>query len=303
MTILCGTDFTLAAAEAVDVAALLAARLGVPLRLVHVLDLPGAGEILADKGWPPSRVRMHVEGEKKELEERLRAEATRVAARGEPSAAVLLGNADEAIVAEAERVAAELVVVAALGRRAGSFWHLGSTADRIAQSSKRPVLVVRQGDGLLAWARGARPLRVLVGVDATPASDAAVRWLERLRAAGPIEVVGAHVYWPPEVRERLKIKGGIPLGEGNAEVDAVLSRELTARLHALPGGDRIELHVVGGLGRTSDHLAEAASQHRADLVVVGSHQREGFERLWHGSVSRGVIDGAAVSVVCVPSGA
>ena len=301
MTILCGTDFTLAAAEAVDVAALLAARLGRPLRIVHVLDLPGAAEILADKGWPPSRVRLHVEGEKRELEERLRAEATRVASSAEATTAVLLGNADEAIVAEGERADAGLIVVGALGRRAGTIWNLGSTADRIAQASSRPVMVVRRGEGLLAWARGERALRVLVGVDATPVSDAAVRWIERLRAAGPVEVLGAHVYWPPEVRERLKIKGGIPLGEGHAQVDAVLARELTERLRAVPGGERVELHVVGGLGRTADHLVEVASEHRADLVVVGSHRREGFDRLWHGSVSRGVIDGASVSVVSVPS--
>jgi nucleotide-binding universal stress UspA family protein len=44
-------------------------------------------------------------------------------------------------------------------------------------------------------------------------------------------------------------------------------------------------------------------RHRqAALLVVGTHQRAGIARLWQGSVSRGVLHAAAMSVACVPRG-
>jgi nucleotide-binding universal stress UspA family protein len=43
-----------------------------------------------------------------------------------------------------------------------------------------------------------------------------------------------------------------------------------------------------------------AREEGADLIVVGSHQYRGFERLWHTSVSRGLLHSATMSVAVVP---
>jgi nucleotide-binding universal stress UspA family protein len=43
-----------------------------------------------------------------------------------------------------------------------------------------------------------------------------------------------------------------------------------------------------------------ATDEGADVLVVGTHQRRGMDRLWHGSVSRGVLGLAPTSVACVP---
>jgi len=307
MTILCGTDFTAPSARAVDVAAGLAKRWSEPLRIVHVLDLPGAREVLRERDpRVRSRTREFVEAQVAEIEGKLHAEYDRVGA-GLPSdpavGPVLAGNPDEELVAEAGRTGARLIVLGAIGRRAGGPWRLGSTADRVAQTSREPVLVVRNPEGFAAWGRkpGERPLRILIGVERTAQSDAAVGWLEHLRAAGPCTVIGAHVYWPPEARERLKLGGPLPIGGPHVAVDDALEAELRTHLRTLPGGEGIELRIVGGLGRIADHLCEIAAEERAELIVVGSHQRAGFERMWHGSVSRGVIDEAPVSVLSVPS--
>ena len=91
------------------------------------------------------------------------------------------------------------------------------------------------------------------------------------------------------------------VGCGKVQARAELKKELEPRLAALPGGSRIELVLVGGLGRPADHLAQIAAEEKADLIVVGSHQRTGLGRVWHGSISHGVIDLAESSVVCVPS--
>ena len=67
------------------------------------------------------------------------------------------------------------------------------------------------------------------------------------------------------------------------------------------GSDEIELCIVGGLGRVADHLVQIAEDKQADVITVGSHQRAGLDRFWHGSISHGVIDGAPMNVLCVPS--
>jgi nucleotide-binding universal stress UspA family protein len=187
---------------------------------------------------------------------------------------------------------ARLVVVGALGRRGGSLWRLGSTADRVAQTSRFPVLVVREATSITEWTRGGRTLEVLVGIDKTPSADAAVSWLSEIESLGRCRVTCGHVYWPPEMK-------GKPLGTGQAETEAALAGELRTRIAPLRGGRPFELRLLGGLGRPADHLVSIAESARADLVVVGANQRTLLGRFWHGSVSRGVIDQAPMNVVCV----
>ncbi|MBM4268266.1 MAG: universal stress protein [Deltaproteobacteria bacterium] len=293
MTILCGTDFTPAASGASETAAALAARLQAKLVLVHVDELStavdGQTSSAAGSAGRPA------------IEEKLRAEASRVGGRGVTiETALLAGHSDEAICAEAERVGADLIVVGALGRRSGPRWRLGSTADRIAQHASCPVLVARNPAPFAAWQDGGKNLSVVIGADMTPSAEAALRWVTRLCSAGPVTLIGAHVYWPPEVRERLHLKGPVPIGKGHPEVDATLARELGERLTTPACGVPLDLRIVGGLGRVADHLVQIAEEEAADLLVVGSHQRTPFERLWHGSISHGVIDAASMSVLCVP---
>jgi nucleotide-binding universal stress UspA family protein len=270
MRILCGTDFTPPADEAADVARMLAARTGGTLRLVHVVD----------------------EGDRKQ--------APSAASSADSEVALLFGAPDEAIVAEAERIGADLIVVGALGRRSRPRWRLGSTADRIAQQAGCPVLVVRDAEPFRRWANSGGSLKIAIGLDTGESAEALVHSLGRFAEAGPCSLIGIHAFWPPEARERLRLRGGLPLGAGHPEVDAAIERELRATLPTTSGGTPIELRIVGGLGRIADHVIQVAEDWKADVVAVGSHQRSGFERLWHGSVSHGVIDGAPMSVLCVP---
>jgi nucleotide-binding universal stress UspA family protein len=308
MTIVCGTDFTEGAGRAARVAALVAVRSKVDLALVHVAELAGAEQLVLDPAVEPaSPLRMHVQEEIDRLRTRLREEAAKLAPYGAKVVTDLVaGTPDEALTAYADRKHAAMIVVSALGRRSSKFWRLGSTADRVAQIAKVPVLIVRGGEALEAGLRGAQKITIVVGIDSSPTSDAAVRWVDGFARHSECRVVGAHVYWPPEVRERLALPApsgspGIPIGKGHADVEAALKRELAPRLAALPGGSRVELALVGGLGRPADHLAQIAAGEKADVLVVGSHQRSGLDRVWHGSASHGVIDLAEMSVVCVPT--
>ncbi len=299
MTILCGTDFSPAARRALVAAAHVARMRRTGVRLIHVLDIPGAAEVLAER--VESKVTEFLESEERRLLADLAAEAAHVKGVAPVECAVLAGRPGDVLLAEAARRSAELVCISAVGRRGDRPRFLGRTADRIAQRAGMPVLVVRDERPFRDWSSGARPLRVLVGLDLSPTSDAALRWLLTLRSAGPLVLTGAHVFWPPDVRERFQ-KEGLAIGAADPDVEAALESELRARagtVHADHSALRIRL--IGGMGRVSAHLNQLAAEDGADVLVIGTHQRQGLERLWSGSVSRDAIVGGDGNVVVVPA--
>ncbi|HEU4532745.1 MAG TPA: universal stress protein, partial [Polyangiaceae bacterium] len=192
MTIVCGTDFSERARQAARAAAAIAARFGERLVLVHVADESGAE--LSD-GTP-----------EQPLCGPLRQEATELRAIAPQVEEVLASGAVDVALAEAaRRYEARMLVVSSLGRRAPARWLIGSVAEQAAQAAPVPVLVARGGGAFEAWARGERRLRVLVGVDGSPAARAALDWIGELRRVGACDVTAAYVASPPEEHARLGV--------------------------------------------------------------------------------------------------
>jgi nucleotide-binding universal stress UspA family protein len=292
MTIICGTDFSEPASHAVNVAAAIATRLGEELRIVYAFDKKSSEQILASA----EEVVLAT------IRQRLRNEVERVRKGGAAAETeILTGAPDEALVELARSRRASLVVVSAIGSRSASFWTLGSVAERTARTSPSPVLVVRDPQPFLQWTRGNRALRVIVGIDPTGASDAAVRWLRDLRRVGPCDVSFAHVYSPIEESRRLGLPL-VPIPGPPSEVEPVLERDLRERL-ARCGEEDPRLLLQSNLGRSADALVHIASDEDADLLVVGSNRRGTLDRAKHGSVSYTALHLARMSVASVPVGA
>jgi hypothetical protein len=277
--VLCGTDFSANAKHAADVAAVLAQRMQTTLELVHVSAIPKLPAVSKD----------------------LRTEAKRLRQQGAVVEEMLLsGAADEEIVKRAQTGAYRLIVMSSLGKRTTASWLLGSVSERTAERASVPTLVVRDEAPFAAWARGERPLKVFAAFNFTVTSEAALLWVKELQAIGPCELVVGYVDWPPEQRSRLGGPESLPLGGNPADVQRILERELTARVTELLGDTPFRACVEGNWGRPDARLAVMAAEAQADLIVVGSHQHRGFERLWHTSASRGLLHRATMSVAVVP---
>jgi nucleotide-binding universal stress UspA family protein len=285
MTIVCGTDFSQQAAEASAVAATLAKHLGVGLKLVHASD-----ETEGADGSHPAVAR---------LEQEARALSGSHACDIEPI--LVEGHADEGIVSVAEESSAKMIVVSSLGRRKRGYWLLGSVAEKVVQASPFPVLVIRGGGALAAWARRERPLRIMVGVDISAASRAACNWVGWLRTIAPCDVTIAHLAWPPAEHARLGIVGPMPLNALRPEVEELLRRDVQQFVGQLPGEGNVSFVIQASIGRVDHHITQLAERSEADLLVMGTHQRSGISRLLRGSVSRGVVHLAPMSVACIPS--
>ncbi|WP_224242610.1 universal stress protein [Hyalangium gracile] len=291
MAIVFGTDFSEHATVAALAAAALARRTGEALHLAHVLEYGSGGGSSA----------IH-EAMRREAAARLEQQVQELRRRDVSLTPHLLDGApDEVLVDLAAQVHASLIVLSHHGQRAPR-WRIGSVADRVVQAARCPVLVLKASQPIEAWARGERSLRLLLGLNFSAPSDAAVAWVRRMRTLGPCEVMAAHHYWGADAHTRY----GMPISpeaEVTPEAEQALRRDLTARMGDMPGSGSVWVHLEPGLGRPSEALIHLARKEAVDLVVVGTHQRSGASKWWHGSVSQHVLHDSPTSVLCVPTSA
>jgi nucleotide-binding universal stress UspA family protein len=141
-SILAPTDFSAHAEHAVRYACGLAARLGAELHLLHVLSeiLPAGPDPLMMPVMPPEYF--------EESEQRSHEHLGRLLdpAWGSPRSfipAVRWGGPVETIVAYADELKVDLIVIATHGRTGLSHALLGSVAERIVREAPCPVLTIR----------------------------------------------------------------------------------------------------------------------------------------------------------------
>jgi nucleotide-binding universal stress UspA family protein len=289
--IVCGTDFSKNAREAGKAAAALAERFGATLILAHVAEKPFLEPFAVgvDKA-------LHSTKSQPLFEEAETLRKLNVTVKED----LLLGVPDEALV-ELARYGTCLIVVSSLGRRSPERWFLGSVSERTAERAKVPTLVVRNAEVFTLWARGERPLRIFVAFNFTVASEGALRWIAELLEVGPCDVVVGHVNWPPDERARFGGSGPWPLTQNPPEIQRLLERDIQVKAREFLGCEPSKIRVEPNWGRPDSRLVAMASEENADLIVIGSHQHHGFERLWNLSASRAVLHHAPMNVVVVPA--
>ena len=289
MSIVCATNFSDAALRASTVAAELARKAGAPLRLVHVLN--------------PDSARAFGSALREAAEAALADEAKRLERLGAKVERALLVGEPAAVVREYAREQRATLVVTASPSQDTPFLGVGGTVDRLAQALPVPLLVAREPAALEAWARGERPLKVMLGVDRSLPFEAARDWVKALRQWGPVEVVGGRVFWPQEEYPRLGLPHPPTFADITPELRQAVEKEAAALMAplALAEGPAPRTVTEAGMGRIADHLVELAAREQVDLLVVGTHHRRALGRLW--SVSHHALRLARMSVACVPAAA
>lgn len=140
-------------------------------------------------------------------------------------------------------------------------------------------------------------MNVLIGVDESPFSAAAVELVKRTP-------------WPDGSRFRV-VSASAPIfpASGDAAMPDVIAEIIAqqdryhqdmaerAATSLREGGRTVEAAMVSGDPRSA--LVEEARRWKADLVVVGSHGRSGIKRMVLGSVAAHVASHAPCSVLIV----
>jgi nucleotide-binding universal stress UspA family protein len=293
--IVCATDFSSNAGDALRWAATTAPVPGDSIDLVTVISPPATSviDLMMDSAvLDAARVRVATE----RLQQLAGTAERDFGIKVTPY--VLSGQPAQAIAEHAESVKARLVVLGARARSRLDRRIFGSVAERTVRLCSRPVAVVPHRDD--AGPSG-QTLRVLVGLEGGAAGDRALELVGDLRRIRSCDVTFLHLYWPIAEYQRLGLHGSRDLFAGDPDVVRNLEPDLKRRTGDLPGKGAVELSIRPAWGEPAANLLSVADEGDFDLLILGAERRHGFARFWHPSVSqRAVRHAAGAVVICVP---
>ncbi|GAA0904948.1 universal stress protein [Pseudonocardia zijingensis] len=282
-TVVVGVDGSEPARRAVRWAAQEAVRRGLPLRVVMAFEwMSGQPVGLAALGDRYRDVML-------DTARRQLTEAAQLAEHEQPALEVqqqlVVGYPIPVLSAEAEH--AELVVIGDRGVGGVAGLLLGSVAVALASRAECPVVVVR---GEAEVPDPAAP--VVVGVDGSPISEAALAFAFEAAAARKVPLVAVHTWWDLIVDPTMA-----PLLDWDAienDEREVLAERLAGWAEKYP-----DVHVQRLVSRDRPAHALVEQSLRAQLLVVGSRGRGGLAGLVLGSVSNAVLHRAHCPVAVV----
>lgn len=282
MKILCATDGSKAALAGPRLLADLALDAQTDIRLLAVLERGEANPV----AWQA------LDAAERALE-KSPARLSRTIRRGRASEQVL--EAAEEVAADAAATGTDaLVVVGSRGHTAIERFFLGSVAERVVRHASCPVLVARPVYEKLD--------RVVVAVDGSAGSTAALEWVGRLPLPPTCEILLVAVTIPEDLLASSHFL--IPGMDAQLRVAAERERE-SAREHLKAGVALLEAWGRPGAttemrqGDAASELLAVCAERHADLVVAGARGAGGFDRLLLGSVSEKLIRHAQASVLVV----
>jgi len=290
-TIVVGVDGSDDAVRAVRWAATEADRRGSLLRLVTAIPWTD-DQLVGLPGVDQDRYGTHLQVES---EKRLVA-AVDVATSTRPGVqvehALVVGSASGVLSVEAEE--AELLVVGDRGH--GRFGSLlaGSVAVAMASHAVCPVVVVRGEDRAVVTTAADASAPVVVGIDTTPTSEAAIAFAFDAAAVRRAPLVVVHTWI-----DALSDSYLAPI----VDWDALAEEERGHLAERLAGWNEkypdVAVERIVANGRAAHVLLELSE--RAQLVVVGSRGHGEFAGLVLGSVSNALVHKAGCPVAVVRS--
>lgn len=276
---LAATDLSAPARHAAERAAALAGSIGASLALVHVasrapLDqlrkLLSAGDDDVEQELL-DRLRLDLRGLGEVIHQRYGVA---------PALSVGIGDLLPSLLAEADALPADLLV---LGARGASFLRhilLGSTAERLLSSARCPVLVVKQPPH--------EPYRhLLVPVDFSPIAARTLRLAAALVPNASLTVM--HAYDVP-FEGQLRYAGVDDAKIAHyRSLAASQARTRLDRLVEESGIDRSRINSLVVQGDVSQRILEQEQESDCDLIVVGKHGEGVFEELLLGSTTKHIL--------------
>lgn len=297
-SILVATDLTARSDEVIRAAGILTTLAGAKLHAIHFFDFQPLPHSTRALGRVSFQRGMH--DARRALREQLR----RVILPGAEVGSHVVAFSEEevinvvqrAILARAEAVGADLVVLGPHAQRLRGEHFLGSTADGVVRAAQVPCLVVRAPLPL-------PPQRVLVPLDLTEpvmgALDFALGWSYGLRVSGDSSPPA------PVVTVLHIIPGALALQHHPVDIEAIgrqLHREVEEAIARTGAAGALDVREEVRWGDVpADEILRSAERSQADLVVLGTHGPGTVKRALLGSVASEVARRATSSVLLVPS--
>jgi len=213
---------------------------------------------------------------------------------------VLEGSPRRTINAFAKEWRADLVMVGSHERSPLARLYLGNTAQSVMRHAPCSVEIVRSrgDDGL----QKSGALKILVGTDGSEFSTAALRAVTARPwpAGSKLKVISVPEFILTKDASYLETHEIRDLGDLGAASIEEAKKCIAAALEILSGSPlTVSAEVPEYEDRPYQVILHEAQEWRADLIVLGSHGRSGFDRVVMGSVSEAVALHAKCSVEIV----
>jgi nucleotide-binding universal stress UspA family protein len=210
---------------------------------------------------------------------------------------IILDNPRHALPRAAKAWKADLILLGSHGRGTVGRLLLGSTAQAVLRHAECSIEIVRNSGREKAAGEG---MRVLIPTDGSEHAENAINSVvnqpwpanSEFRIISSPEypvLVGEYPYYPPEQLADLTKACHTHASESANAGVALLAK----------AGLKTSREVTEIKDTPSHAILEAAQSWKADLIVIGSHGRRGFDRLLLGSVSEKVALHATCSVEVV----
>jgi nucleotide-binding universal stress UspA family protein len=168
---------------------------------------------------------------------------------------------------------------------------LGSVSSGLVYHAHCPVAVIHDEEPLVANVARAP---VLVGIDGSPASEAATAIAFEEASRRGVGLVALHAWTDLRVSDFKELFPKVNWDAQLSEQEATLAERLAGWQERYPGvGVRRKIET----GEPAGGLIEASKRKRAQLIVVGSHGRGGFAGMLLGSVGAAVVNRARIPVI------
>ena len=265
------------AEAALPYAEALARSLAEPLHLLAVVDRePGE-----DAELPPEFRDHLLKLRRQGLDEYLTMRAASSAGRGVTvETEIVEGDPVSAILAAADRLAVDAIIMATHGRGGFERLFLGSVADKIMRLGRHPTLLVAPHENVEP--QEVQLHRIAVPLDGSPLAEAALAPAERLAAAAGAQLLLTRVQ--PLTLIATDAYGYVPdLGD----IEAALMKQVQAYLADVQGrlSATVASETVVLRGDPAATLAQYVHEQRVDLLVMTTHGRGGVQRLVLGSTA------------------
>jgi nucleotide-binding universal stress UspA family protein len=207
------------------------------------------------------------------------------------------------ILAEAQTLPADLLVIGSHGRSGVDRLLLGSVTESVVRKSPSPIMVVpphapdAAAPGLT---HGVRP-RILCAIDFSDASLGALEYAISLAEEADAELTLFHsIEIPPELREPIPVPADFNIDQCHAAAEAACLRRLR---ELVPPSVRNYCQVKTAVteGAAYRQLLRLSAEQPTDLIVMGVHGRGAVDLLLFGSNTARVIRAATCPVLIVPS--
>ena len=206
---------------------------------------------------------------------------------------LLIGIPEDSILQIAEDTKADLIAMGTHGRTGWDRLQFGSVAAAILRQTSCPVLTVHAGivADFPTSPRRVKVGRILVAMDFSPSSKAALRSAVMLSKRFEAEVFLVHAHEP--------LGSSRPAHVHNKELSSQRADQQFKQAVSALQADQFVTDRIFVPGNPIEVILDQAKRVVADLIVMGTHGRRGLQRLVLGSVAESVVRRAGCPVLVV----